>query len=80
MNQNKEKKQVTRRGFIKGATAAVGGIIGMPHVITSTALGAPGRAPASERIVMGVIGVGGRARLVMDAFMVEPNAQNYSCL
>jgi len=75
MNQNKEKKQVTRRGFIKGATTAVGGIIGMPHVITSTALGAPGRAPASERIVMGVIGVGGRARLVMDAFMVEPDAQ-----
>jgi hypothetical protein len=30
----------------------------MPHVITSSALGGPGKAPASERIVMGAIGIG----------------------
>ena len=64
-----------RRQFIKGVTAAVGGIAAAPAVITSTALAAQGRAPASERIVMGVIGLGGRGRGVMNAFMEQPDAQ-----
>ena len=69
------KNHWTRRQFIKGAGATAGGIIAVPNIITSTAMGAPGRAAASERITMGVIGVGGRARKVMEAFMAEPDAQ-----
>ena len=68
-------QHLNRRQFIKGVSAAVGGIAAAPAVITSTALGAEGRAPASERIVMGVIGVGGRGRTVMNAFMEQPDAQ-----
>jgi len=75
MKQLKLKKRWTRRQFIKGATTAAGSIVAAPWVITSTALGAQGRAPAGERIVMGVIGVGGRARRVMDTFMAEPDVQ-----
>ena len=44
----------TRREFLKTAGAAVAA----PYVITTTALGADGRPPASERIVMGGIGIG----------------------
>jgi predicted dehydrogenase len=55
--------------------AAASGVIALPNIITSSALGAEGRAPASERIVVGVIGVGGRGRDDMRAFMAQPDAQ-----
>jgi len=44
----------TRREFLR-TTAAV---VAAPYVLTSTALGAAGRPPASERIGVGCIGVG----------------------
>jgi len=53
-------KRVTRRRFLGQTAAAGAGIVAMPYVITSTALGAEGRPPASDRIVMGGIGIGGR--------------------
>ena len=54
-----ERRQLSRRGFLKRAAGA-GGLLAAPYAITSTALGADGRPPASERIVMGGIGLGGR--------------------
>jgi predicted dehydrogenase len=44
-------------------------------MITSTALGAEGRPPASERIVMGGIGLGGRGSGDLRWLMNEPNVQ-----
>ena len=52
-------KDISRRLFLKGA-AAGGAALAAPYVLTSSALGAAGRPPASERIVMGGIGLGGR--------------------
>ncbi|UCD50804.1 MAG: Gfo/Idh/MocA family oxidoreductase [Phycisphaerales bacterium] len=49
-------RTVTRRRFLKAAAAKVA----LPYVITSSALGAEGRLPASERLVMGAIGTGGQ--------------------
>ncbi len=46
----------TRRGFLQ--TAAAGAAV--PYVITSTALGGPDKPPASARVTVGHIGVGGR--------------------
>ena len=46
----------SRRRFLKTAAATVAA----PYVITSTALGAPGVDPASERVTVGKIGCGGR--------------------
>jgi predicted dehydrogenase len=60
---------------MKGTAAAVGGIVAVPTIIPGTALGADGRAAASERIAVGVIGLGGRGRYVMGAFMEQPDAQ-----
>lgn len=48
-------KRLNRRKFLKSAAST----LAAPYVITSTALGADGRPPASERITMGFIGVGG---------------------
>ena len=46
---------LTRRNLLKAALAAAA-----PYVITSSALGVEGVLPASERIGMGFIGLGGR--------------------
>jgi len=56
---------ISRRKFLRAASAAAAA----PLVITSTALGAQGRPPASERIVMGAIGTGGQGTGNMNGFM-----------
>jgi len=61
----------TRRQFLKGTCAAVAA----PYVLTSTALARNGRAPASERIVMGVIGLGSRGSGDMGAFLGRGDVQ-----
>jgi len=58
--ERKEHRGWSRRQFLNRAAAAAGGIVAAPYMITSSALGADGRPPASQRIVMGAIGVGGR--------------------
>ena len=63
--------RITRRSFVRRAGAA----LAAPYVITSAALGADDRAPASERITMGTIGVGGRGRGDMDALMANADVQ-----
>ena len=62
--------KITRRAFVKRAGAVVA-----PYVITSTALGGPERAPASERIVMGTIGLGGRGRSDMGSLLSNDDVQ-----
>ena len=58
----------TRRSFLKGAAAA-------PYVITSAALGSQDTPPASERVLLGHIGVGNRGRALMRGFMRCQGAQ-----
>jgi len=66
-------RNISRRRFLGSAGAAVA----VPYAITSTALGASGRPPASQRIVMGSIGIGGRCigQQVMHNFLAEPEVQ-----
>ncbi|MHC4401637.1 MAG: Gfo/Idh/MocA family oxidoreductase [Planctomycetota bacterium] len=56
--------RVPRRTFLKtaGAAAAAGAAIGAPQVIPNSALAAAGKKGANERINVGHIGWGGRAR------------------
>jgi predicted dehydrogenase len=65
--------KMRRRQLLEAVSAAVAA----PHVIFSTALGRAGRPPASERIVMGAIGIGGRClgQQVMHNFLAEPDVQ-----
>jgi len=67
--------QSSRRQFLRGALAAGVTAVGVPNIITSSALGASGRVQASERLRVGIIGLGGRGREVMHAFMAQPDTQ-----
>ncbi|MBL7223006.1 MAG: Gfo/Idh/MocA family oxidoreductase [Candidatus Brocadiae bacterium] len=49
------QRNVTRRSFLAQVAS-----VAAPYVLTSTALGAGGKAAASDRIVVGAIGTGGR--------------------
>lgn len=50
--------KMPRRSFLQAAGTAVG----MPYLVRATALGAPGRPGANDRISLGLIGAGFRAR------------------
>jgi hypothetical protein len=63
--------QSTRRGFLKAAGMAVAA----PYVISSAALGKDGRPAASERIVMGGIGIGNMGSGDRTAFVGRPDVQ-----
>ncbi len=75
MQSTKSNSRITRRHFVQRASAALAGAVAAPNIITSAALGATKRAPASERIGIGVIGTGGRGRDVMNAFLNQPDTQ-----
>jgi predicted dehydrogenase len=62
---------VSRRKFL----ATAGSALAAPYVITSSALGANGQAPASERITMATIGCGGQGRGDMGGFMGRRGVQ-----
>lgn len=66
-------KKWNRRQFIRNTALAAGGLMVGPNIISSTAWGQETKAAASERITVGVIGVGGRGRGVMNAFMDLPD-------
>ena len=61
----------TRREFVKTAGAA----LAVPYVITSAALGNADRPAASERIVMGGIGLGNMGSGDQGAFLGRPDVQ-----
>src|ERR1700733_3582663 len=51
-------KKQTRRDFLKTTGVGAGAAFGVPFIITSGALGNSERPAASDRIVMGGIGIG----------------------
>jgi predicted dehydrogenase len=64
----------TRREFLQAATAA-SATLALPYIITSTALGNEDRSPASDRIVMGGIGIGNMGRGDQGAFLGRGDVQ-----
>ncbi len=63
---------LSRRGFLKRAVQA-GALLGIPYVIPGAALGKDGQVAASERIVLGGIGIGNRGGYVLGCFLHEPD-------
>ena len=64
--------QSSRRSFLKTAGVAT---LSAPYVITSSALGNANRSPASDRIVMGGIGIGNMGRGDQGAFLGRGDVQ-----
>ena len=65
-------KRITRRSFLKKVTGTAVGTIGFPYIVGSSAIG---QVTASNRIVMGFVGVGGRGGALLTNFMELPDAQ-----
>lgn len=65
------RHKFSRREFVKTASAA----IAVPYVITSTALGNDEVPPASDRIVMGGIGIGNMGRGDQGAYLGRGDVQ-----
>ncbi|HOA72836.1 MAG TPA: Gfo/Idh/MocA family oxidoreductase [Phycisphaerae bacterium] len=59
------QKRLTRRTVLKRGAAA-SAAVAVPYFVPSGVLAAPGRLGANDRIILGFIGVGGRARQLMD--------------
>ncbi len=58
-----QTERISRRRFLS-RSAATG--IALPYLVPSGVLAAPGRPGANDRVVIGFIGTGGRARQLMD--------------
>lgn len=67
-----KKNTTSRRRFIQATSAAA---VAAPYVITSSALGDAERPPASDRIVMGGIGIGNMGRGDQNAFLKRGDVQ-----
>ncbi len=66
--------QMNRRDMLKTGCALAAAAT--PYVLTSTALGNDDTPPASDRIAVGHIGVGGRGRALFGATQQVPQAQS----
>jgi len=56
---------MNRRDFLKSSTAAAAASVSFPYFVPSRVLAAPGRRSANDRLKVGFIGCGGRARHLM---------------
>jgi|YNPNPStandDraft_1061719.scaffolds.fasta_scaffold05558_3 predicted dehydrogenase len=65
---------INRRRFI-GATVGALSAVAVPSLIPGKALGLNGTVAASERIVMGGLGIGPRGRTDLNAFLKNPEVQ-----
>ena len=68
-------KDINRRQFLKGATGVTAGALTFPYIVSSSALGRDGNVAASDRIVMGAIGVGSMGTGDMRGFLNKKEVQ-----
>ncbi|MCU0959319.1 MAG: Gfo/Idh/MocA family oxidoreductase [Pirellulaceae bacterium] len=67
------KRRYSRREMLRGCAA---GAIAMPLFVSARALGREAKAPASERVTVGHIGVGGRGRDIFHSAQSLPEFQS----
>jgi predicted dehydrogenase len=70
-----EKKNISRRGFLKRAGGAAAAAVGFPYIIASSSLGKAGGVAPSDRITIGCIGLGDQGQYVLGNFLQMPAAQ-----
>jgi len=66
--------ELSRRRLL-GAVAGAGAALAAPMFVRAATLGRGGGVSASERIVMGGIGIGGRGSYVLSCFLAEADVQ-----
>ncbi len=70
----KKKNRTTRRHFMQ-STVAAGSAISLPWIVPARALGREGNVAPSEKITLGVIGIGPRCRYVLKGMLTQPDVQ-----
>jgi predicted dehydrogenase len=70
-----QNKEIDRRQFLKSATGIAAGAIAFPYIVSPSALGKAGSVAASNRIVMGCIGMGGMGTGDMQGFLSKKEVQ-----
>ena len=70
-----QNKDINRRQFLKHATGVTAGTVVFPYIVSSSALGRAGSVAASDRIVMGCIGMGGMGTGDMRGFLNKKEVQ-----
>ncbi len=66
-----KRTQTNRRDFLRSSAATAAAGLSLPYLIPSGVLGAPDKPGANEKVRIGVIGCGGRSRLVNEAADVK---------
>ena len=62
---------MNRRSFLKSAATATGALFGAPMFVPSAVLGRGGQVPPSERVQIGVIGIGVRGKYLIGSLPPE---------
>lgn len=68
-------QRISRRGFLRGTAAAAAVCSAAPYIVPASALGRDGAVAASERITLGVIGMGPRNQSNLPSFLAEADVQ-----
>lgn len=63
----RQKKSISRRSFLQRAAVTAGAVAAAPSVLAQTS--------ANERINVGAIGIGGRGRYILGAFLQYPDVR-----
>src|SRR5262245_21895531 len=69
----KANRGLTRREMLQ--RSAAGAVLAAPWFVPAAALGRDGKPPPSERITLGVIGIGPRGTYDLKAMLTQPNVQ-----
>lgn len=70
-----ENSKINRRQFLKGVGGLTAGAVAFPYIVSSSALGKDGAVAASNRIVMGAIGVGSQGTSDLRGFLSKQEVQ-----
>ncbi len=66
------RQRLSRRRFLGTAAGTAAGVIGIPYIVSSSALGQGGRTAPSERITIGFIACGKQSKHLMRSFLNSP--------
>jgi predicted dehydrogenase len=71
---NQGKRNLTRRDLLR-ESASAGAALAAPWIVSAAALGRDGKTAPSERITLGVIGIGPRCTYDLQAILKQPDVQ-----
>jgi len=70
----RQGKNINRRGFLKTVTGAAAGAIAFPYIVPSSVFGADGKVAPSNKLLVGMIGVGSQGTWDMRGFLNSDEA------